>query len=229
MDIDKIFRDPFSDEKIVVESSEAFFDTLLNAIDRCVTGAKHILILQLSEVAAKNGQPARPDRYLQVLSDESGALQIEAMSNYHLDPAQDHLTVADERALARLGWRSPGPHSPNWHRVFPDPWPWPSPVAAELVGRTLLDVFRAQGLILSVDYITAQINNQIRRCTNECSEPAAGAQKTRVQIMLGTKGRYSWSWRRVADPRCDNLPLADDLLALNPRGETDNDQIDGSP
>jgi len=163
------------------------------------------------------------------LSDESGALQIEAMSNYHLDPAQDHLTVADERALARLGWRSPGPHSPNWHRVFPDPWPWPSPVAAELVGRTLLDVFRAQGLILSVDYITAQINNQIRRCTNECSEPAAGAQKTRVQIMLGTKGRYSWSWRRVADPRCDNLPLAADLLVPNPGGETDNDQIDGSP
>ncbi len=168
-------------EKLLIEASPVFFDALLNVIDRCCTGTDRIVILHLEDalpvvetasISPINSKVAEAkalqtvSRYLQVLVDPNGALQVEARANYETE--KNHLNAADELAMLHLGWRAPSVHSPNWHRVFPDPWPWPSPVATELVVRTLLDIFRAQGTTLCISYIEANRSHAIDRCTQDC-------------------------------------------------------------
>jgi hypothetical protein len=84
-------------------------------------------------------------RYAQVLADRDGALLVEASSTEATDDgtASAALTPAEEVELLRLCYDPPDDRSPNWHRVFPDPWPWPAPVVAELLVRTLCVVLGA--------------------------------------------------------------------------------------
>lgn len=81
-------------------------------------------------------------RYLQALA-KGGALYLESVSNESLGPtcASEHgLTAADHARLVRLGWLPPDDDSPNRHRDFREPWPWPASMVAELFVRTLVEV-----------------------------------------------------------------------------------------
>ena len=44
----------------------------------------------------------------------------------------------------RLRFAPPDESSPNWHRAFAEPWPWPAPVVAELLVHALLWVLGAR-------------------------------------------------------------------------------------
>ena len=86
-----------------------------------------------------------PRRYVQVLADRDGALLVEASSNDATDDGRGsaNLDALDELELLGLRYQPPDDFSPNWHRVFPDPWPWPAPLAATLLLRTLTNVLGA--------------------------------------------------------------------------------------
>lgn len=86
----------------------------------------------------------RPSRYVQVLADREGALLVEASSNEATDDGLACLDALDELELLGLRYLPPDDFSPNWHRVFPEPWPWPAPLAAALLLRTLTDVLGAR-------------------------------------------------------------------------------------
>ncbi len=78
--------------------------------------------------------------YAQVLADRDGALVVEVSSTEATDDGTHSaaLTPAEELELGRLRFAPPDDWSPNWYRVFPDPWPWPAPVVAELLVHSLL-------------------------------------------------------------------------------------------
>jgi hypothetical protein len=85
-------------------------------------------------------------RYAQVLADRDGALLVEVSST---EATRDRggsaaLIPAEELALMRLRFAPPDDWSPNWHRVFAEPWPWPAPVVAELLVHALVWVLGAQ-------------------------------------------------------------------------------------
>jgi hypothetical protein len=66
-----------------------------------------------------------PHRCVQVLADRDGALLVEASDT---DVTRDErgsaaLTPAEELELLRLCFDPPDAWSPNWHRVFAEPWP----------------------------------------------------------------------------------------------------------
>ncbi len=86
-----------------------------------------------------------PSRYVQVLADSDGALLVEVSSNEATDDGSGSaaLTLDDEARLGRLRFEPPDDLSPNWHRIFVAPWPWPAPVVAELLIRALVDVLDA--------------------------------------------------------------------------------------
>lgn len=89
---------------------------------------------------------AHPYRYAQVLADLDGVLYVEVSSTEATadDQGSAALTPAEELALVRLRFAPPDDCSPNWHRDFAEPWPWPAPVVAELL-------FHALFLVLGTD------------------------------------------------------------------------------
>ena len=96
-------------------------------------------------------------RYVQMLSDCDGTLVMEVSPNDAAKTAV--LTAQDEVALLRLGFQPPCNESPNWHRFLAEPWPWPAPVIAELLVRTLVNVFdaRPRDLRLTIAHTVAGI------------------------------------------------------------------------
>ena len=74
-----------------------------------------------------------------------GALLVEVSSTEVTDDGNGSaaLTPAEARALMRLRFAPPDDWSPNWYRVFAEPWPWPAPVVAELLVHSLVWVLGA--------------------------------------------------------------------------------------
>ena len=98
-------------------------------------------------------------RYVQGLTNRFGAFLVESVSNESLgaECRRAHgLTDADHGRLARLGWLPPGKASPNWHRTIDPTWSAPSPLVAELLVRTLVEVHRAAPSGLTVTLGHAQ-------------------------------------------------------------------------
>lgn len=94
---------------------------------------------------------------------------VETVGAEFLTNSARPLTPADEDELRRLGWRSPSEHSPNWHRVFVDPWPWPAPLAAEMTARTLFAVHHAHDEVLSISAQPADSTTRVSACEASCS------------------------------------------------------------
>jgi hypothetical protein len=148
---------PSSVASFHVTDAELLFGMLVEAVDACLADPGQFVIIDAPE-----------NRYVQALVDPEGALQVETVSRAFLSGSPDPLTDADEQELRRLGWRPPGEHSPNWHRVFVEPWPWPAPLAAELTGRTLLGVHHAYGSVMTISAHPASSKAPVRACTAAC-------------------------------------------------------------
>jgi hypothetical protein len=125
-----------SDVVIRTDDLETCFHSLRELIDA--------MAVRHSTYAIIEG--AHAHRYVQVLADRDGALLVETSSNEATDDGHGSagLDVLDEIELTRLRYLPPDDFSPNWHRVFPDPWPWPAPLVAALLLRTLTDVLGAE-------------------------------------------------------------------------------------
>ena len=128
------------------ENLEACFHSLRELVDA--------MAVRHSTYAIIEGD--RPHRYVQVLADRDGALLVEASSNAATDEGLAGLDALDELELIRLSYLPPDDFSPNWHRVFPDPWPWPAPLAAALLLHTLTHVLGAELGALHVHVAHAQ-------------------------------------------------------------------------
>ena len=117
------------------------------------------------------------NRFVQALVDPEGVLVIETVAAQFLTDTPRPLTPADEAALLRLGWRPPSEHSPNWHRVFVDPWPWPAPLAAEMTARTLLSVHHAYDEVLNISLHPANATSRVNACDGDCHVPFPNARR----------------------------------------------------
>ncbi|MBV8952318.1 MAG: hypothetical protein JOZ99_15700 [Actinobacteria bacterium] len=86
-------------------------------------------------------------RYVQGLIDRLGRFVVESVSNTSLgsECAGEHgLSDADQLRLIRLGWSAPDASSPNWYREVNPSLIAPSPLVAELLVRTLVEVHHAE-------------------------------------------------------------------------------------
>lgn len=116
-------------------SLETLFESLRALVD-ALTARREVFAIIESE---------HPSRYVQVLADCDGALLVEVSSIEATDGSSEPAapTLGDEAQLGRLRFEPPDDFSPNWHRIFVAPWPWPAPVVAELMIRALVDVLDA--------------------------------------------------------------------------------------
>lgn len=92
-------------------------------------------------------------RYVQGLVDRFGRFFVESVSNASLgtECARQHgLSDADHLRLIRLGWSPPDQSSPNWYRRVNMRQISPSPLVAEVLIRTLIEVHRADPSVLTV-------------------------------------------------------------------------------
>jgi len=122
--------------ELVSDHLEAFFHSLRELVDGLHVRHSAYAIIHCAD----------PYRYAQVLADRDGALLVEVSSTEATrdDEGSAALSPAEELALMRLHFAPPDDWSPNWHRVFADPWPWPAPVVAELLMHALMWVLGAQ-------------------------------------------------------------------------------------
>jgi len=149
-----------------VTDAETLFAKLVETIDACLVEPGHYVIIE-----------APDNRFVQALVDPEGVLVIETVAAQFLTDTPRPLTPADEAALLRLGWRPPSEHSPNWHRVFVDPWPWPAPLAAEMTARTLLSVHHAYDEVLNISLHPANATSRVNACDGDCHVPFPNARR----------------------------------------------------
>lgn len=121
-----------SDVTLRADTLDALFHSLRELVD-----GLHVRTRAFAIVEGDRGY-----RYAQVLADREGALLVEVSSTEATDDGSSSaaLTPLEELDLARLRFAPPDDWSPNWHRVFPEPWPWPAPVVAELMVHALIRV-----------------------------------------------------------------------------------------
>lgn len=137
-----------------VDSLDALFHSLRELVD-----ALHV---RRSVFAVVDDD--HPYRYAQVLADREGALLVEVSSTEATDDGTGSaaLTPVEELELARLRFAPPDDWSPNWHRVFAEPWPWPAPVVAELLVRALVFVLGIDPRRLRVEVACARDVSVVR-------------------------------------------------------------------
>jgi hypothetical protein len=139
-----VSRAPCNDPACFVRSNPTFtatdtmalFAELRELIDGCLLHGGCFFIIDANHA----------HRYVQGLLDHDGRFTIEASSNASLGApclAGHPLTDNDHARLRRLGWFPPGPGRPNWYRTIDWEWHYPSPLVAEILARTLLDVHHA--------------------------------------------------------------------------------------
>lgn len=124
------------DVTLRTDSLETLFHSLRELVDGLHVRRDVYAVIEVGD---------RP-RYAQVLADHDGALLVEVSSTEATDDGTQSaaLTPAEELELVRLRYLPPDDWSPNWHRVFAEPWPWPAPVVAELLVHSLLWVLGAR-------------------------------------------------------------------------------------
>ncbi len=147
------------------ENPEQLFHALVDVVDGLLVARSKYVVIERS-----------PSRYVQALVDGDGALQIETVSNGFLE-AEARLSAGNEALLDHMRWSPPSDHSPNWHRTFVHQWPWPAPVAAQLLAYALLTVHdvgsEPLALTLTLTYGDAASAMHVRPCDEQCRMLAA--------------------------------------------------------
>jgi len=136
------------------DSLESLFHSLRELVDALQVRRNVFAVIEVADRL----------RYAQVLADRDGALLVEVSSTDATDDGTHSaaLTPAEELELVRLRYRPPDDWSPNWHRVFAEPWPWPAPLVAELLVHSLVWVLGARPAELHVKAGHAEVISVVR-------------------------------------------------------------------
>jgi hypothetical protein len=142
-----------SEPQLEATTTMELFDELRGLVDCCLLHGACYFIIDAN----------RSHRYVQGLLDRKGVFTIEAVSNESLGEvcAAEHPIIdTDHATLIRLGWLPPTEDNPNWHRSIDWEWHYPSPLIAELLVRTLVEVHRAtpDELELTVEHAHRPMN-----------------------------------------------------------------------